>query len=75
MQLTELNLFDQSRSRSVPILVYTPENLKETLPIVIFSPGYQEQERLKDPKIAQEYKVWDYLAEYFTNRGYAFISI
>jgi len=75
MQLTELNLLDQSRSRSIPILVYTPENSKETLPIVIFSPGYQEQERLKDPKIPQEYKVWAYLAEYFTNRGYAFISI
>lgn len=75
MKIQELNLLDQARNRQVPILIYTPDNLSELTPVVIFGPGYQEQERLKDSSIVQEYKQWSYLAEYFTSRGYAFISI
>ena len=75
MQITELNLFDNSRARPVPVIIYTPENAIDNLPIVIFGPGYQKQEHLINPDFIDEYKQWEYLAEYFTSKGYAFISI
>lgn len=46
MQLLEQNLFDKTRNRQVPILIYTPNNSKESLPVVIFNPGYQEKKNL-----------------------------
>lgn len=75
MQITELNLIDSTRTRSIPVLVYTPNNAQGILPIVIFSPGYQDQAELKEVETILAYKKWAYLAEYFTNKGYAFISI
>ena len=75
MYIAELNLFDKNRSREIPILVYTPNNLKENYKVVIFGPGYQEQEILAKKETILGYKKWEYLAEYFVNKGYAFISI
>lgn len=75
MKIIELNLFDQTRSRSIPILVYTPDRIIGSLPVVIFSPGYQDQEDLRRPENILAYKKWEYLAEYFVKLGYALISI
>lgn len=75
MQLRELNLKDESRSRSIPTLLYLPDNKIQNHKIVIFSNGYQEQATLADPKTILGYKKWQYLAEYFTSKGYIFISI
>ncbi len=75
MQILELNLFDQTRSRAVPAVVYTPENAQGSLPVVIFSPGYQEQKDLRRPGNILANKKWAYLAEYFVKLGYAFIAI
>lgn len=75
MQLIELNLFDQSRSRVIPVIIYKPDIIAKSLPVVVFNPGYQDQKDLSNPQTILAYKKWEYLAEYFTNKGYAFISI
>lgn len=75
MRSHELNLLDKNRDRSIPVAVYLPKKDKETMPVVIFGPGYQDQEELSDPQTILAYKNYHYLAEYFTNKGYAFISI
>ena len=36
----ELTLHDGGRNRDVPIKVYYPEHLSESVPLIIFSPGY-----------------------------------
>lgn len=75
MRSHELNLLDKNRDRFIPVAVYLPKEDKKTIPVVIFGPGYQDQEELADPKTILAYKNYHYLAEYFTNKGYAFISI
>jgi hypothetical protein len=75
MQIHELNLFDKTRNRKVPILIYTPDNSKESLLVVIFNPGYQEQKDLIKPDNIMAYRKWEYLAEFFNNKGYVFIVI
>ena len=75
MQTLEQNLFNKTRNRQVPILIYTPANPKESLPVVIFNPGYQEQKDLSRPDNILAYRKWEYLAEYFVKLGYAFIAI
>lgn len=75
MQTHELNLFDLARNRQVPVLIYTPDKHLQNTPIVIFNPGYQEQKDLTKPGNILAYKKWEYLAEYFVKREYAFIAI
>lgn len=75
MQPNELNLFDKTRKRKIPILIYTPNNPLQNISIVIFNPGYQEQKDLIKSDNIMAYKKWDYLAEYFIGIGYAFITI
>ncbi len=75
MKILELNLFDQARSRSIPVCVYTPEKPAGILSVVIFGPGYQDQSSLQVPGAKLACKKFEYLAEHFTNKGYAFISI
>lgn len=75
MQLLEQNLFDKIRHRQVPILIYTPANPKESLPVVIFNPGYQDQKDLSRSDNILAYRKWEYLAKYFTDKNYAFIAI
>ena len=75
MQLLQQNLFDKTRNRQVPILIYTPANPQESLPVVIFNPGYQDQKDLMKPDNILAYRKWEYLAKYFTDKNYAFIAI
>lgn len=75
MKIIELNLFDHARARPVPVLVYIPDELIESLPVVIFNPGYQDQEDLMKPDNILAYRKWEYLAQYFTDKNYAFIAI
>ena len=67
MQIIELNLFDKIRKRSVPTLVYTPDEFKGSISVVIFGPGYDN--------IDLVYKNYSFLANYFVDKGYAFITI
>lgn len=73
MKIIELDLFDSDRHRKVPTSLYLPLSYNGLLPVVIFGPGYQSQEDLLCEK--QAYKRYEYLAQYFTKRGFAFISI
>ena len=75
MKAIELNLFDQARARSIPVLLYTLDQRTGVLPVVIFNPGYQEQKDLANPQNILAYKKWAYLAEYFVSKGHAFIAI
>lgn len=75
MKRIYLDLFDSFRSRQVPVLVYMPDSAQESLPVVIFNPGYQDQKDLVKPDNILAYKKWQYLAEYFVSKGYAFIAI
>lgn len=75
MLFEERNLFDTTRNRNVPILIYKPDINLMNIPIVIFSPGYQEQKDLIKPSNIMAFKKWGYLAEYFNKKGYAFITI
>lgn len=43
------------------------------MPTIVFGPGYQRQEDLQKEELV--YKRYTYLAEYFTAKGYAFVSI
>jgi len=73
MQCSLFDFKDLERNRDIPVAVYLPDSPKDILPIVIWGPGYQGQEELKreDPV----YKSYTFLAEYFTKKGFAFISI
>lgn len=75
MKTIELDLFDSSRNRQVPVLVYMPDGPQEFLPVVIFNPGYQDQKYLIKPGNVLAHRKWKYLAEYFISKGYAFIAI
>lgn len=67
MQIIELNLFDNFRNRSVPTLIYMPDKFEGILPVVIFGPGYNN--------IDPVYKNYSFLANYFVDKGYGFITI
>ena len=67
------DFYDESRKRQVPVSVYLPENASNPLPTIVFGPGYQGQEDLQKEELV--YKRYTYLAEYFTAKGYAFVSI
>lgn len=73
MQIYNFDLYDKVRQRKVPIIVYLPTTHSAQLPVVIFNPGYQGQEELLTEKLV--YSNYCYLAEYFTNKHYAFITI
>ena len=75
MKITELNLYDSTRSRAIPVLIYSSDNIKKNSKIVMFSPGYQEQKTLAEPDVVLGYKKWNYLAEYFVKKGYNFIAV
>ena len=75
----EFDILDISRNRQIPVAVYLPEGELLNIPVVIHSPGYGGGQQ-KFIKYSQgignwPYKDNTYLAEFFTNRGYAFISI
>jgi len=70
----EITFFDQSRSRNIPVCIYLPEAIADNLQVVMFNPGYCTQEDLVNSDIIC-HKNYAYLAEFFTARNYAFISI
>ena len=73
MKTLYFNFYDKARKRQVPVAAYLPENFETQLPSVIFGPGYQGQDDLQKKELS--YKRYAYLAEYFTAKGYAFITI
>ncbi|MCC2646350.1 MAG: alpha/beta hydrolase family protein [Rickettsiaceae bacterium] len=75
MKTIEFVLMDKKRSREVPVCIYMPISSTLLSQAVIFGPGYQGQEELANENIKPVYKNYEFLAEYFTNKNYAFISI
>lgn len=73
MNTLYFDFYDESRKRQVPVSVYLPEKADDLLTTIVFGPGYQGQEDLQKKELV--YKRYNYLAEYFTAKGYAFVSI
>jgi pimeloyl-ACP methyl ester carboxylesterase len=73
MKTLHFDFYDESRKRQVPVSVYLPEKEGNNLPTIVFGPGYQGQEDIQKEELV--YKKYTYLAEYFTAKGYAFVSI
>jgi hypothetical protein len=71
----EFNFFDTNRQRQVPVICYLHEKSSGKIPVVLFGPGYCSQQEIIEQKYLPVYKNYTYLADYFTNRNYAFISI
>lgn len=74
MQIQELEFFDKVAGRKFPAMLYTPSDFDKDnqLKTVIFCHGFQEQERLAEGLLYC--KGYEYLANFFTNKGYAFIA-
>jgi len=75
MKTLDITFFDTSRSRNIPVCIYLPKGTGAILPVVIFNPGYWSQESLANTNLSPAYKNYTYLAEFFTSKNYAFISI
>jgi pimeloyl-ACP methyl ester carboxylesterase len=77
MKTLHFDFYDESRERQVPVSVYLPEKASNPLPTIVFGPGYQGLEGLTEEALLNSYKCkqYTYLAEYFTAKGYAFVSI
>ena len=75
MDILEFTFTDTVREREVPVCVYLPKNTPGKLPVVIFGPGYQDQHELGESNIKLGYKNYNYLAEYFIQKGHVFISV
>ena len=73
MKTLYFDFYDESRKRQVPVSVYLPENASNPLPTIVFGPWYQGQEDVQKEELV--YKKYTYLAEYFTAKGYAFVSL
>jgi len=78
MVIKEFNFFDISRNRMVPVIVYLPAVITNVVNAVIYNPGYDRQEFILESQkgvIPCQYKNNSYLAKFFTEKSYAFISI
>lgn len=77
MKTLHFDFYDESRKRLIPVSVYLPEKASNPLPTIVFGPGYQGLEGLTEEELLKSYKCkqYTYLAEYFTEKGYAFVSI
>lgn len=75
MQILDYTLFDTARARTIPIAVYLPEIVSAPLPLVVFNPGYRDVEDRTNRDMPPAYKNYHYLLNYFTEKGYAVISI
>lgn len=75
MQTTQLSMTDQNH-RTFPVMVYLPDNYdpKQKLKTVVFGNGFQEQERFQRG-LDFYCKNYTYLAKFFTDKGYAFVSL
>nr|WP_253307514.1 alpha/beta hydrolase [Rickettsia endosymbiont of Ceutorhynchus assimilis] len=75
MKILDFTFTDQARSRIIPVRLYLPKNVVNNLPMVIFNAGYQGQDDLSKPDVKFEYKNYEYLAKFFTDKNFAFASI
>ncbi|SPR05085.1 Uncharacterised protein [Orientia tsutsugamushi str. Gilliam] len=77
MKILYFDFYDELRKRQVPVSLYLPEKASNPLPTIVFGPGYQGLEGLTEEELLKRYKCkqYTYLAEYFTAKGYAFVSI
>ncbi len=66
---------DTTRKRNIPVAVHLPDTPSPTTPLVIFNPGYQDQDDLLEEGRPPGYLNYRYLATFFTARNHAFISI
>ncbi len=73
MIVKNFDFFDTSRNRKIPVMLYLPE--ARSGQVIIFNPGYQDQEELNNPSELWTYKGYKYLVDFFTDKGYTFISI
>lgn len=69
-KLDTLNLFDQNRSRQIPIAIYQPKDQKKSNKIpIIFSHGYGENN-------GRDYlEAYTYLTEFLVSNGYFVVSV
>jgi len=75
MHKLDFIFFDTLRGRDIPVCVYLPLEKNNDRQVVVFSHGYQEQHILCHKGNIPGYKKYEYLAEFFTDRNYVFISI
>jgi hypothetical protein len=79
MKIKDFTFFDISRNRQIPICIYLPDVTTTKMSVVINSPGYgggQEAfEKYQKGLSPWPYKQNTYLAKFFTDCGYVFISI
>ena len=76
MKIREFNFFDVARNRSVPVIIYLPNNKTDNTPAVLYNHGYTDPETFSEIEkgTAQwPHKNHTYLAKFFTNKGYSFI--
>jgi len=71
----DFKFFDTYRERAVPVCVYLPSDVSICKKVVVFSHGYQDQQMMSLDGNIPGYKKYQYLAEFFTDKNYAFISI
>lgn len=68
-KLEDLNLYDSSRQRSIPVALYSPESdSARNGKLIIFNHGYGHNK-------GDDYKEYTYLTEYFSAQGYLVASI
>lgn len=74
--ITQQLTFFQQDSRIIPVMIYLPDGfeLLSKIKTVIFGNGFQSQQKFIEKK---DYycKQYTYLADFFTKKNYAFISI
>jgi predicted esterase len=76
MKTQEFNFFDAARNRSIPAIIYLPDNKTDNTPLVLYNHGYADPETFVEIEkgIANwPHKNHTYLAKFFTQKGYAFI--
>ena len=77
MIIKKFNFIDEKRDREIPIIIYSPKI--ETNNIVIYNPGYgggpEAFIKCQNGERKYPFEQAEYLAKFFTNKGYNFISI
>ncbi len=63
------------KDKKIPTICYLPKTTTEQISVVLFSRGHASKPEMIEQKYLPVYKDYCYLADYFTNKGYAFISI
>ncbi|NRA74264.1 MAG: hypothetical protein HRU36_05990 [Rickettsiales bacterium] len=69
-----IDFLDEKRDRKIPSCIYLPKK-RDSFSVVIFNSGYQSQEQLANPKEKLGCMDYEYLANFFNEKGFAFVSI